>query len=379
MPDYTRYLLKPQRITHNNDVRLLVNGRVAYPAMLEAIGQAQDTISLETYILASDTTGWRFAEALAERARQGVEVNVLLDGLGSMGCSDRLIRALTDAGARVTWYKPLAPWRQGWGWWRRDHKKILVVDGHVGFVGGLNVADEYADWECGGKGWRDTHARLAGPVVRQLQRSFLLTWRKAKGPPLVEERYLPLPKDAGGADAVVITNRIYKERRQIRRAYMHALKRAQSCIYLTSAYFVPGRGIRRRLRKACRRGVDVQILLAGVSDIGLVTRAARHTYQPLLKCGVRIFEWAGPMMHAKTAVVDGRWATVGSCNLDFLSMRYNLESNVVALGETLAAPLTRQFREDLEHATEIRLEEWRRRPWSQRFLDTLAYRLRRWL
>jgi len=379
MGDSTRYLRKPHQIVSGNEVRLLVDGTEAYPAMLEAIGGARDTINLETYIFASDETGWRFARALAQSAQRGVEVNVLLDGYGSVGCSSALLEYLAEAGIRVTWYKPLAPWRSGWGWWRRDHKKILVVDGGVAFVGGLNIADDYADPACGGRGWRDTHARIAGPVVVGLQESFGRTWRKSKGVRLDPSRHYPELAVAGPSDAAILTNRIHKERRQIRKAYLHALKHAQRYIYLTSAYFVPSYRIRSRLRKACARGVDVRILLAGTSDIALVTRAARHLYTKLLKCGVRIYEWGGPMIHAKTAVVDGVWSTVGSCNLDFMSMRYNLESNVVVLGDCLADPLTELFVRDLEHATEINLAQWRRRSGWQQFWDSLAYRLRNWL
>ncbi len=360
-------------------MRLLVDGGEAYPAMLEAIAAARDTINLETYIFASDETGWRFARGLARSAQRGVEVNVLLDGYGSVGCATSLLEYLAEAGVRVTWYKPLAPWRSGWGWWRRDHKKILVVDGGVGFVGGLNIADDYADLANGGRGWRDTHARIAGPVVAGLQESFGRTWRRSKGPRLDPSRHLPALAQVGVSDAAILTNRIHKERRQIRKAYLYALKRAQRTIYLTSAYFVPSYRIRSRLRKACARGVDVRILLAGASDIALVTRAARHLYTKLLKCGVRIYEWGGPMIHAKTAVVDGAWSTVGSCNLDFMSMRYNLESNIVVLGDSLADPLTKLFHRDLERANEIHLAEWRQRSGWQQFLDSLAYRLRNWL
>ncbi len=379
MSDSARYLRRPHLITHGNEVRLLVNGGEAYPAMLEAIAQAEGTINLETYIFASDGTGWRFARALAQSAQRGVEVNVLLDGYGSVGCATSLLEHLAEAGVRVTWYKPLAPWRSGWGWWRRDHKKILVVDGGVGFVGGLNIADDYADLASGGRGWRDTHARIEGPVVAGLQESFGRTWRKVRGERLDPSVHMPALAAVGAVDAAILTNRIHKERRQIRRAYLYALKHAQRYVYLTSAYFVPGYRIRSRLRKACARGVDVRILLAGASDIALVTRAARHLYAGLLKCGVRIYEWSGPMIHAKIAVVDGAWSTVGSCNLDLMSMRHNLESNVVVLGDSLADPLTELFHRDTENATEIHLEQWRRRSGWERFLNGLAFRLRSWL
>lgn len=382
MADSRRYLVAPQRITEGNEVTLLINGGVAYAAMLEAIAAARDTINLETYIFASDTTGQRFAEALMERARAGVEVNLLLDGLGSVGLTGDLEAALTAAGVRVVWYRPLVPWRRGWGWWRRDHKKILVVDGRVGFVGGMNIGDDYADAADGGHGWRDTHSRLRGPVVRQLQLAFLHTWRKAHGPALAQQRYLVEPEPAGEAPAVILTNGLRRQRRQIHRAYLHALRRARDCIFLTSPYFTPGLAIRRRLRAAAKRGVDVRILLAGdSSDVWLSTLAARHIYARLLRCGIRIYEWIQPTIHAKTATVDGVWATVGSCNLDTLSLRYNLETNVVVLGSALARPLREQFLvdTDTEHAIEIKLEHWKYRSLWSRLLSWLAFGLRRFL
>ncbi len=381
MPDSKRYLLTPQSISEGNSVALLVNGGQAYPAMLSDIEAARETINLEMYIFASDRTGERFADALCARARAGVEVNLLLDGLGSVGTSSSLLSRLTSAGVRVAWYRPLVPWRRGWGWWRRDHKKILVVDGQVGFVGGMNIGDDYADEAAGGRGWRDSQARLEGPVVRQLQRAFLHTWRKAHGDRLALNRYLKRPEPSGEAEALILTNGVKRQRRQIRRAYMHALRRARDYIFITNAYFIPGIGIRRRLRVAARRGVDVRILVAGTSDVALVTRAARHLYSRFLRWGVRIFEWRGPMIHAKTAVVDGAWSTVGSCNLDMLSMRYNLESNVVVLGDSLATPLRDQFLLDTDHeqATEIRAEEWKKRSRFQRLVESIAYQFRGWL
>jgi cardiolipin synthase len=369
-------------MTEGNEVKLLVNGGAAYSSMLEAIEEAEDTINLETYIFASDATGRRFAAAISERAREGLEVNLLLDSLGSAGLDAEIEEQLTRAGVRLAWYRPLAPWRQGWGWWRRDHKKILVVDGRVGFVGGMNIGDDYADPSAGGRGWRDTQARLRGPVVRQLQLAFMHTWRKAGGIELLQQRHLRDLGPQGEAPAVILTNGLRRQRRQIHRAYLHALKRARDYIYITNPYFAPDIGIRRRLRSAARRGVDVRILLAGESsDVLLATLAARHTYARLLRCGVRIFEWLQPTIHAKTAVVDGAWATVGSCNLDMLSLRHNLESNVVVLGSHLACPLRDQFLLDTdpEHAAEIRPDHWRYRPLGNRLLEWLAFGLRRFL
>lgn len=376
-----RYIFPQQRVAEGNEVSLLVDGGEAYPAMLEAIARARLTINLETYTYASDGTAARFTDALVERAQAGVEVNLLLDGLGSVGLGGGTLGRLAKAGVRVVWFRPLVPWRRGWGWWRRDHKKILVVDGEVGFVGGMNIGDDYADPSCGGQGWRDSQARLRGPVVRQLQLAFHHTWRKARGPVLSQQLHLRSPEPVGQAPAVVLTNGLRRQRRQIHSAYILALKRAREYIYISNAYFSPDIGIRRRLRAAARRGVDVRILLAGASDVMLATNAARRLYSRLLRSGIRIFEWRGAMMHAKTAVVDGAWATVGSCNLDMLSLRYNLETNVVVLGPHLACPLRDQFvcDTDSEQALEIRREAWKRRSWLQRLLERIAFFVRRFL
>ncbi|HWV39283.1 MAG TPA: cardiolipin synthase ClsB [Vulgatibacter sp.] len=362
-------------------IALLRDGEQAFPAMLEAIRDARSSICLETYILRSDRTGERFAEALIERARAGVEVNVIYDAWGSR-VSVSYLRRLHDAGVRTLAYHPFAfdgrIGRMLNRLVRRDHRKMLVVDRRVGFTGGLNIADDYASVADGGGGWRDTHIRLEGPAVLEMLAYFLAVWRKQKGAPLDEARYAhegrrPDPK------VRVIGNGPRRDRKFVRDAYLQAIDNATRRILITNAYFIPTARMMRALKAAARRGVAVELLLAGTTDLPAARFAAHTFYGALLQAGVRIFEWYGRVLHAKTAVVDGRWGTVGSTNLDTLSFRTNLEINTVFEDEGLAWVMEKMFDEDLEQCVEVYLEEWQRRPWLHRMVSWVASLFRRWL
>ena len=359
---------------------LLKDGAQAYPAMLAAISRARSTVCLETYILRDDLTGRRFAEALCERARAGIEVNVLYDDWGS-SMTPGLSSMLAAAGARTLAFRPvvftgrfgklLARLR------RRDHRKALVVDGEVAFLGGLNISDNYASVADGGQGWRDTQVQLDGPAALPLQRLFLVTWARNGGAPLDPTRYAqPLGPPSG---VRIVGNDFRADRKQIRAAYLVAIRSARSRIRLTHAYFLPPARIVRELQRAARRGVQVSIISAASSDVPLVVIAARGEYGKLLRHGIRIFEWSGPVLHAKTAVVDGRWATVGSANMDALSLRANLEVNAVLENEPFALALERMFEQDLAHCAEVTWAAWKTRPWYVRLLSSLVGRLRNWL
>lgn len=362
-------------------VALLKDGAQAYPAMLEAIAAARSTICLETYILQEDHTGNRFAAALAERARAGVEVNLMYDHWGS-SVSDAFLDRLHQAGVRTLSFRPfrlhgrlgraLAHFR------RRNHRKALVVDGVVGFTGGLNISDDYASIDDGGYGWRDTHVRLHGPAAAELERMFLETWRRNRGAPLSPDRYRRPPSPTGGKVRIV-GNELHAGRKDIRRAYVKAISHAQRRVYLTHAYFLPPARVLRALQRAARRGVEVAVILAATTDVKLVLLAARGLYDKLLRSGVRVYEWKGRVLHAKTAVVDGRWATIGSANLDALSLRVNLEVNAVIEDERFAESVEAMFRQDLEQCEAITLERWRERPLAEQIASWLAYQLRNWL
>jgi cardiolipin synthase len=365
-----------------NDVTLLRDGTQAFPAMLAAIRAAKSTLCFETYIYADDTTGRRFGEALMERARAGVEVNLLYDDWSS-SVSDTFRESLEEAGVRVRVYRPVRFGRlqrivelvK-----RRDHRKVLTVDGQVGFTGGLNISDHYAADADGGHDWRDTHVRLEGPAAQQLEALFLETWREVRGPPTDAKRYRGPPPGLPDPRVRILSNGIRRDRKDIRRAYLEAFRKARVRIRLTHAYFLPPTRLLKELMRASRRGVRVSIILAAATDVKLVLYAARGLYPRLLRAGVRIFEWNGRVLHAKTAVVDGHWSTVGSANLDALSLRQNLEVNAVFEDGHLGLALDRMFDEDLASCTRITPESHRRNfGLLDRVLAWLAWQIRHWM
>jgi cardiolipin synthase len=360
---------------------LLRDGVQAFPAMLRAIASARSTVCLETYILRSDRTGEIFARALAERARAGVEVSLIYDAWGS-SVSGAYVDALIEAGVRVLAYHPisfLGPGREVIGRMaHRDHRKALVIDSRVGFTGGINISDDYAPVEDGGAAWRDTHLRLEGPAALELQYFFLSTWRRARGAPLDEARY---SGDGRRADPLVsvVSTAVRRARTGIRDAYREAIRSARERIWITNAYFLPAIRFIRDLADAARRGVDVRVMVAGTTDVRAVLYASRSIYEILLAAGVRMFEWEGRVLHAKTAVIDGRWATVGSSNLDAQSLRQNLEVNAIVRDPAFAGALERMFVEDLPSCSEINAERWQKRSPLMRAASWGAYLLRDWL
>jgi cardiolipin synthase len=375
------YCFEKRNLLPGNRVTLLKNGAEAFPEMLAAIDAAEDHINLETYIVRSDRTGWRFAESLAAKASSGVRVNVIYDAIGALGCSTRFFHYLQEKGVYLLEYHPIAPWRIRWGWNRRNHRKILVVDGRVGFTGGLNLSDEYADTDDGGGGWRDTHIKIEGPAVQGLQEIFLETWTRQRGHRLSrKQNYYPHPQPAGEALVSVVGNRELRKRRKIRKAYLHALKRANRSILITNAYFVPGRRILRALKKAVKkRGVRVSLILSARSDIPAVRYAGRALYKRLLRWGVRIYEWQERVLHAKTAVVDGIWSTVGTYNIDHRSFLHNLEVNANIMGESFGRKMETMFLDDLKDCREVLRGEWNRRPFVTKVLEWFFYLFRWWL
>lgn len=372
-----RYFLRPEKLRPGCRVDLLHGGGETFPAMLAAIAGARRQVHLETYTLRSDRTGLRFQEALIERARAGVAVRVIYDSLGSYGLDPGFLAELGAAGVEWAEYHPLAPWRQRRGLNRRDHQKILVVDGEVAFVGGTNIGDEYAPEPEGG-GWHDMHARVEGPVVGELGRLFRRTWLRSGGAsfrdPVVD------PGEVNGdALAHTIDNHGLIRRGRMHRAYRHAIRAAERSILIMNAYFIPSRSLRRALRAAARRGVRVEVIVPARSDVAMARFASRHLYGRLLKGGVRIHEFEDRMMHAKCGAIDSTWSTIGSYNLDVRSMFHNLEAGLVILDQRFASQLEREFEEHLQHCREIRLEEWSRRPMWDVVLEWISYRLRYWL
>ncbi len=378
MLDYSR---SPERHTPGNRLEMLIDGDQAFPSMLEAIDRATGFVHLETYILADDEVGRLFARALCERARAGVSVRVLFDSLGSLRLPPDYVHQLTEARVEVIEFRPMRKLLFSRRGYRRDHRKILLVDGKVGFTGGLNVSSDYASIGFESKGWRDTHVKVEGPVVDELEALFRATWQRSGGaaypahPPRLNE-------EAAAAGDTVLAAVIASDggrRSVIRQHYLHAFLSARETIFIANAYFVPDRGLIRALRRAATRGVRVAIIVPSESDVWLVQRASEHLFDRLLRRGVEIYLWPATHMHAKTAVVDGIWSVIGSYNLDSVSLFQNNELVIESVGASFGAWMNEQFARDRRECVPVRLAEWRRRPVWRRLIEWLAYRMRRWL
>jgi cardiolipin synthase len=367
------HALEGPRIVSGNDVELLVDGSQAFPAMLDAIAGARRHVVLASYIFAADRTGERFRDALAERARAGVDVRLTIDGVGSFGTRDTFFAPFLAAGGQLAVYRRPSPWRPKWSLRRRDHRKILAIDDELGFVGGLNIGDDYAPEEWGGRAWHDMHLRLHGPAARELTRMFNRTWRMLTG----ERRNGELGRvqPAGEVSVQVLESRIY-QRFAIHRSYLSAIRRARESVRITNAYFVPVRATQRALRVARRRGARVQLLLAGRTDFRSVQYASRALYATLMKRGIEIYEWDQRVLHAKSAVIDGCWCSIGSYNMNRRSLLHDLEANVACIDTDLGRQMDEQFEADIRRSRRVDPETWHRRPAIDKLLEQVFYGLR---
>lgn len=382
-----RFRQPPESYVAGNRVRLLRDGFEAFPVMLDAIANAREQILFEMYWFDSDRIGRRFAQALAEAAARGVEVALLYDALGSITADTTMFDELRRATLKVVEFNPIAPWRRRFKLerlTRRDHRKVLVVDSQVGFTGGLNIADQWAAPADGGQGWRDDMIQIEGPAVRDFVPGFLIAWNDAGGERLERATWkvsgaAASSHEAAGAQQVRILDSLFRNRRTISHAYIAELYRAERYAYISNSYFVPDRRVVRALVRAARRGVDVRVIQPAVSDVEVVRWASRAIWDRLLRNGVRIYEWDRSILHSKSAVVDGRWSTIGSFNLDYVSLRYNLEVNVSVRDEAFAAALQRSFLQDFAACREVELRQFRFRPLFDRLLEAVAYRMRKFL
>lgn len=371
-----------------NKVTLLYDGPQTMEAMIAAINAAKDHINLETYIFDQDELGIRFADMLIARQRAGVQVNIIYDSVGTIGTPQAFFTRMRDAGIRLLAFNPVNPLKLKGPWEpnNRDHRKILVVDGLVAFTGGVNISSTYANSSLfrsktrreTNVGWRDTHIKIEGPAVAALQWIFLDTWMGEKSPDLSDSNFFPPLKEAGDKLVRVLASEPDGDH-DIYKAYILAIQEAKKTVHITCAYFVPDQQILQALSDAARRGVDVKIILPGVTDSGLVFHATQSFYTEMLNNGIRIYQLQIAVLHAKTAVVDQVWATVGSTNIDTRSFLHNNEINVVVFGGEFGTAMENAFMEDLRYSVEMTIDKWKQRPLSNKFKEWLARRFEYWL
>jgi len=359
--------------TEGNAVEVLRNGDEIFPAMLDAIRSAENTIDLLTFVYWSGEVGKQFAEALSERARAGVRVRVLLDSWGAHPIDHDQVEAMEEAGVRVRWFRPLARFQLG-RMNHRTHRKVVVVDEAVGFTGGVGIADEWNGDARDESEWRDTHFRIRGPAVDGLRAAFLDNWLEVDDE-LYEDDVDRFPEQPQPGTTVVQAVRGASETgwSDISTLFLALLQLARERVRIVTAYFVPDTQLNERLCAAAERGVRVEILLPGPhADKRFVQLAGESSYERLLECGVKIWHFQPSMLHAKIMTIDGVIANIGSANLNARSTELDEEINLVAMDPGLVRALDEQFDEDLERSEAIEPGQWKRRSLPQRAVERAA-------
>jgi cardiolipin synthase len=360
-----------------NRVEILTNGDTFYPAMLQAIRGAGETINMECYIFKEGEIGGMFIEALAERARAGVRVTLVMDAIGSLGAFRRAAKPLTAAGCRVAAY-------QRFSWYRlsrlnnRTHRELLVVDGTVAFVGGAGVADWWWKRYHGKPLWRDVMARVEGPVVSDIQGVVAENWMECCGEILTgPETYKP-HRHVGHVQALAIKSSPSDRATASRALFQTLIESANREVRISTPYFLPDKAFRSAFQRTARRGVSISVVVPGrPTDQRWVRLASRRMYGEMLEAGVRIFEYEGGMIHVKALMVDSLWSVLGTTNLDNRSFEHNDEVNVAFRHADVHARLLRDFESDRHHSREILLADWRRRPLWEKLIGTVAWILER--
>ncbi len=357
-----------------NRLQTLLNGDQIFPAMLEALRSARASITFETYIFRSSDIGSEFEAAFTDAARRGVQVKVLVDWIGGELEDSKLDRMRT-AGVEVRLYNP-PRWYSVGRFNNRTHRKLMVVDGRVGFIGGVGIADEWRGHAQDPDHWRGTHFRVEGPVVTQLQSAFIDNWLQTASQPLDGDAFLPpiaSVADAASNSAHVFSSSPRGGSKSMQLLYLLSITAATRSIDLSAAYFVPDEVAMQALVAAAGRGVRVRILVPGpYMDMAIVRRASRASWGPLLEAGVGIFEYQPTMFHCKVIAVDGVWVSLGSSNFDARSFSINDETNLNVYDRSFAAEQAAVFEDDLTRSNAITLEAWKARPWSERALDFAA-------
>ncbi len=355
-----------------NEVADLQNGDQIFPAMLAAIREAQRTVTFETYIYWSGDIGKQFADALSERARAGVQVHVLLDWVGSSKMEESYLSEMRHAGVQIEkFHKP--HWSSLARLNNRTHRKLLIVDGMVGFTGGVGIAPEWTGHAQDPEHWRDTHYRVRGPAVAQMQSTFLDNWLKVTGRVLHGDAYFPALEAAGPQRAQMFSSSPSSGSESMQLMYHMAIAAAERSIDLSAAYFVPDELTRQLLSDALQRGVRLRIVTPGEHiDTDTVKAASRGTWGPLLEAGAEIYTYTPTMYHCKVMIVDRRMVSVGSTNFDNRSFRLNDEANLNVYDEAFAQRQTVVFEQDMARSHRVTHEEWLNRPWKEKFGERVA-------
>jgi cardiolipin synthase len=359
-------------VYRGGEVTLLQNGDAFYPAMLDAIRGARDNVTFEVYIFESDEIGRQFMDAFIDRARQGVEVRVLVDWFGSLKFKSADQEELKRAGVRVERFRPLNH-RNLVRMYRRTHRRAIVIDGKVAFTGGAAIAKKWAGDVRTKHEWRDSMTRVTGPLVGGIQSAFAENWVYCTGELLGTERFFPPLEVGPGPCTLSVVSSPSDSLQPIRILFWLSFANAQRRLWISNSYFIPDPRLRKAVVDRARQGVDVRILVPGNhTDAVPVQLAGRSYYEELLSAGVRIFEFQPAMMHAKTIVVDDAWSVIGSANMDERSMELNEENIVGISDEPFAQALAKGLEADFKRSKEVQLDEWRRRPLWKRGMESCA-------
>lgn len=368
-------LLGPS-IIDGNLIEDLQNGEEIFPAMIAAIESARQTILFETYIYWSGEIGNRFAKALAEKARSGVRVHVLIDWVGGLKMEQELLDIMEEAGCAVHKYRPLR-WYQITRLNNRTHRKLLIVDGKIAFTGGVGIADQWQGRAQDPDHWRDIHFRVQGPVVSQFQAAFNDNWIKTTGIVLHGKQYFPPQTEQGGQRAHLFISSPAGGSESMHLMYLLSIAAAEKTIDLQAAYFVPDSLISQALKTACKRGVRVRVLLPGRHiDSELARLASKSSWGPLLEAGVQIYEYAPTMLHSKMLIIDEEMVSVGSTNFDPRSFQLNDEASLNIYDHEFAHKMTEVFEQDIQHGVEYSYAMWAGRPWREKLLEKFVHPIR---
>lgn len=368
--------LLPPAALGGNKITAFINGDRFFPAMLEAIRSARHTITFETFIYWEGEIGGQFADALIERARAGIKVHVMLDWMGTRKMDLHAVQAMKEAGIEVERYHPLR-WYNIRRVNNRTHRKLLIVDGKIGFAGGAGIADLWTGDAQNPDHWRDSHFSMEGPVVAQCQAAFMDNWLKVKSRVLHAEEYFPELEKEGSCRAQVFMSSPSEGSDSARLMYLMSIASATQSVRIASAYFVPDDLSVRTLADACRRGVTVEIIVPGEHvDTSITRRAGRSRWGALLEMGAEIYEYGPTMYHCKVMIVDEIWTSVGSANFDNRSFRLNDAANLNVHDADFAREQVRAFEDDKRKSRRITLEEWKNRPLREKLAERLSGLLR---